>query len=539
MAKFNKLQVLVSDYLRAYPVDGNFLTEEAINFTVRQILILQSGMSACSPHHWAEGVGCELAACIFVLLVEENLVNSRDKILGMRVDEVYDMLSSLLHACSISREELITRVTAVDIEGTATWLASTPEFDVIWAEVGQPRILVSAAGHVQRATWLHQVLTDLGRRKDEYRSLLTTAALTDIRRTAGTGSAGLDHMRHVIGKRLFIRSASVLIVAIAFWLFFSITARPWLGEDLLALLAFGFAVTMTLTFLASFFPKDLISSFGRPVMSLLTGLAVIGGGYHAHSEWLALPSHPSSASQTAHALFIASALAVWMSGLILAVIGRLSWGAMHGPCCSRAWKCACATRTLRTHPHAPAPVAGALRLLLATDGILYALAAAALSQLGRPQRMCYPPGSSSHPVAIPRAVLMLLAAAYASLDVRRRIASFTGLGHVQLHLKELSQAQLRRLKPGAADARSDEGSIGSGSSILPSQPLPDGVRRGSHGELMPMPMHGLQALAQAGLAHGLSTPGTPGLTAGAAGGSLGSGTAFLRRRQSHSEFGAH
>lgn len=119
---------LVTEFLRGYPLTGHALSDANAQYVAGRLLVLEAkGNAASSSETWPDGAGLRLAACLFVLFVQENLVHNRQHILGTDVQEIYVIMHQLINKIPIAYEAFVRAVEAVDSVGVATNLLHQQE----------------------------------------------------------------------------------------------------------------------------------------------------------------------------------------------------------------------------------------------------------------------------------------------------------------------------------------------------------------------------------------------------------------------------
>ena len=74
---------LVEEYVAGYPVRGHMLSSEDVRFVAGKLLLRKSRVGAASQEQpQPETAAPKLAACLFVLFVQEHLMHSQPAILG-------------------------------------------------------------------------------------------------------------------------------------------------------------------------------------------------------------------------------------------------------------------------------------------------------------------------------------------------------------------------------------------------------------------------------------------------------------------------
>lgn len=119
---------LLEATLREHRLSGSALTESALRFAaVRLIVMHHRLLRQLDPLHVANGNDAStamLAACLYILFVQEKVVHDRDTILSFGVDMVYDLLCRL--CAHVDETALRDAVSRVDQDGYSTWMAKQP-----------------------------------------------------------------------------------------------------------------------------------------------------------------------------------------------------------------------------------------------------------------------------------------------------------------------------------------------------------------------------------------------------------------------------
>ena len=120
-----------------------------------------------------------LAACLFVLIVQERLVHdSQALILGLTEEEAYSTLCSLLERCHIPRSELEEQVIEIDLEGFATALVQQRDLDALLFSGEKERTSILAASRASNGSVRRVVMTTLQFRYGVVFSVIFLAVLT-------------------------------------------------------------------------------------------------------------------------------------------------------------------------------------------------------------------------------------------------------------------------------------------------------------------------------------------------------------------------
>ena len=121
---------LVDAWLEAHPVTTNSLSPDNVRFAVANVLILKSGRGG--KLKWPGAHPDRLAATLIVLLAAglagEGSDGAECKVLGFGVKELFEITRDLVRTASITRERLGEALFEVDEDGSASFLAQSPEF---------------------------------------------------------------------------------------------------------------------------------------------------------------------------------------------------------------------------------------------------------------------------------------------------------------------------------------------------------------------------------------------------------------------------
>ena len=129
-----KFMGLVDAWVEANPVQSSALSAGSVRFAAAKILILKSGHLA--KFRWPGENAARLAGTLLVLFVHEGLLHdetascsnaSECKVLGIGLSELYGILKDVIRLCAITREDLMSAVMEVDLEGTTMQLAHSNE----------------------------------------------------------------------------------------------------------------------------------------------------------------------------------------------------------------------------------------------------------------------------------------------------------------------------------------------------------------------------------------------------------------------------
>ena len=150
-----------------------------------------------------------LAACLFVLFVQENLVHSRQHILGTDVQEIYVRVHQLLHRAQITRKAFVHAVEGVDLIGTATGLLRHQEVtNALFAVKSIDAFWVSEARSALEAIDEMEVLTEgVGSLASENQRVEVQPSVTLQHAVSSDGSElRLAPLPHALAARPRLRS---------------------------------------------------------------------------------------------------------------------------------------------------------------------------------------------------------------------------------------------------------------------------------------------------------------------------------------------
>ena len=174
-----QVQRLADEYLAAYAPTGHGLSIANLRWTATRLLMYQSSGVAADTSKWPAGAPKMLAACLFVLIVQERLVHdSQALILGLTEEEAYSTLCSLLERCHIPRSELEEQVIEIDLEGFATALVQQRDLDALLFSGEKERTSILAASRASNGSVRRMVMTTLQFRYGVVFSVIFLAVLT-------------------------------------------------------------------------------------------------------------------------------------------------------------------------------------------------------------------------------------------------------------------------------------------------------------------------------------------------------------------------
>ena len=189
---------LVDEYVRGYPTRGTMISADNIRYTAAKMLLLKSkDAAAASVEKWPDGAAVKLAACLFVLFVQEYLMHSQVEILGTRIGEIYMEIQKLLQSSeAITRETFAWAVSDVDTVGTASDLLQQPGIgDSLWGTGNLEELWSSAAlGALQTVDEMtvYSGCDDQGTRSATSNELGEGDTLHRVQSTRESRSAGFD-----------------------------------------------------------------------------------------------------------------------------------------------------------------------------------------------------------------------------------------------------------------------------------------------------------------------------------------------------------
>lgn len=394
---------LVDEYMRAYPVTGEFISVSSVRFATARILMIKTAGRCSDPTGWSEGSALRLAACLFVLLVEEHLVHTKRSVLGMTVSETHGILSSLLDT-GITRAALVDEIAAVDMEGSASLLSHEPTFNRLW----QSRLEESTASGDSSS----------GNEEDPLPLLPET-----VEPPLPPGP-----MRGVVVHRLATRTAAfraaLLCVIVAYFTaeLSSYSLRPsmpvaqafwWLAaptsltEDTTKLFMYALTQVMGTSIVVSIFPGDLASPAGRRFTSVAVTLTALGAIASIVASFRTSVAHVNVACTWSHAVLCVALAVIWGATAVASVSGTYTWGKM--------------------------------RTLYIADSLSWMTGMLALRALGPPP--AYPPWNVPFGIGMARALPTLCIGLTLTSALRHRLASairgVLSFDHVRIDLKEV------------------------------------------------------------------------------------------------------
>ena len=116
-------QQMIQHHIQQHPLQGTALSPTSVHYVAGRILVCTSSKQAMSKMSGQEMA--KFGACLFVLLVDEVLVNEQRRILGLDLVTVHALLSE----CTLRSEPnaFLGMVGVVDGEGSAVSMAKEPD----------------------------------------------------------------------------------------------------------------------------------------------------------------------------------------------------------------------------------------------------------------------------------------------------------------------------------------------------------------------------------------------------------------------------
>ena len=164
---------LVREYVLGYPFTAPGLPSAGIDYVAGRLLLFQTKGGNVSVESWPDGEALKFAACLFVLLVQENLVHGKQYVLGLSAQSIYSHMNLALRAACPARESFVQAVAAVDLIGTAASLLRHKE--VVAALIECEELSEFCAGE---ARWALGTMDPSGELAAENASLVTSTDLS-------------------------------------------------------------------------------------------------------------------------------------------------------------------------------------------------------------------------------------------------------------------------------------------------------------------------------------------------------------------------
>ena len=118
------VKALVDEYLRQHAPEATSLSAQSLRFCALRLLLLQAkAQSKMGPRD-----ALDLVACLYVLFVDERLLNERQYILGIDAGKIFSTMITLCEGAHLQPDDVRASIRSVDKRGNATWMATQPDF---------------------------------------------------------------------------------------------------------------------------------------------------------------------------------------------------------------------------------------------------------------------------------------------------------------------------------------------------------------------------------------------------------------------------
>lgn len=405
---------LVEEYIAAYPLTAQgSLAHVSVCIVAGKLMLHRRMMKQTNsqPALWAGEGSVRVAAIMLVLFVQECLVHNRKSILGFIAQDWYELLSAVVRDSAITREELMVELIDVDLEGSATQLASSAVLSKLWdhtTETPEPPTLhpvTEASGEERESDNAHStgMLPELATRSEPH-----TVSAREPR--LASPAAPIYHatlFRRTLRLRMACTACTIIwIVSIQFH-----ALERFFGKDVEQVAPFCLTILFSQVATAAYFPTNLAdhSNFTN-IPAGITALMVWVGvtvAFFFKSE-----SQVNLACKGVHGVLCLATGLAWSAAFVLSLRGEYTWRSS--------------------------------RLIFLFDGVAFGVGTLALRALGPPPS--YPPGNVSLEVAFLRAFVSVALSCALMPAVRQRLAALAkhaGLWDVTVNLGDLKDATAR------------------------------------------------------------------------------------------------
>ena len=434
-APLDAFVTLVDEYIDTYPLTARgSLSQNSLRIVAAKILLYKRSMMKPPEERsqsWAGEGMVRFAAIMLVLFVQECLAHNRKSILGLVAQDWYELLSNVVRQSGMTREELMVELIDVDLEGSATQLASSAVLSKLWTDAtDEPEVEKDVLQDVTEASCEEWESEDAMLPETAKRNKALAAS------DHGPDRAGLP-AAPLFRAKLFRRSHRLRMAcaagAIIWFLAFQFaTIERLYGKDVAQVALFTMSLGFSSIMTAAYFPTDLAAHRSFTLLPAgLTSLVVWAGV--TVSFFVKTKSHVNLPCKLVHAAICLTTAAAWSSAFVLSLLGRYTWSAC--------------------------------RVQYTVDGAAFLVGVLALRALGPPP--AYPPGNVSLVVALLRGAFSVTVALTFTPELRTRLAALansTGMHDVTVQLGDIKQPTdfkaecLAAAGPSIAEGSKEDGS---------------------------------------------------------------------------------
>lgn len=407
---------LLNTWLRTHPVRTKALSKVHLRTAAAKIILRKKNLAlpGQSPQN--------IAAILLVLYVQEGHLCQCDTVLGLSMQDLFDMLRDEVLSCGISRTDLLAEAAALDRFGQTAHMCKVVGLpDSWWSEATAPggvagpaaaaaaTVAPSSSGDV----WMGHCSSSLGRCFRVLRGMwagvpahpsFESARIPESGKGEWTDSIRSIVLKHLSQRHLFARV--LLALSISSFYILSDAYNLWSGPAV-RMAYFGTVMVVGALVCAGSYPSDIHSPSGRlfltPALTVCAACAVTASSNSLRVSW---PTMPNNACRACHVCLCAGVVVNWWSSAILCVRGRATWRVV--------------------------------RIVLVIDSALFFTCNVLLYLLGPPSS--YQPRNVPFPDAMQRTAAPLVVASLLTAERRHKIADFfnaIGWNHVTVGLTDL------------------------------------------------------------------------------------------------------
>ena len=246
-------------------------------------------------------------------------MGGHERVLGMGVDEVYEMLTDLIAAHRITLEELEAAVASVDRDGAAVWLSQQPqEIEALW------RRRDATSTRMLRA--MHDAVAASG---DTFRTFGTSMLpLGFVPEWYTEDLVGHAEFRSLVGERLSKRSALLIGFALLSFVLYFIAFRVLdsfsLSMECVWVSLYLLPICTEALVACALYPSDLTTQSAQRYMLVILWLKNLLTWLTIYDEWPRQSPSKSPSYQFNRVGMILSSVTN-LTGILLTVTGRYTW----------------------------------------------------------------------------------------------------------------------------------------------------------------------------------------------------------------------
>lgn len=416
----NEISTLIEQFVAEHPLGGTALNDAALHYVAGRLMLLLAARQTTLTSSEACG---KFAACLFILIVQESLLNRRPTIFGFDAGEIHDYL--IEHARHVEPSALLRQVQLLDQDGASFAMAQQPGcMECLYTSEGMT-MLLSRVNEADDATEITTESSEGDDAKTEQGGMEAAAASAII--TSNPAFSKLTRRMQLI----LCAIAAATIGYAATWNF-QVAERPDRAATAIAAALGEHANNLTqllyflalISFLAMMFPDELDSPEARKYIGPLLAVSNVCDTCVAVTVARVYADTRSEGARTdanqRTCLYIHYAVVAFF----------VCWGVIYPTIVffflRNSW---CR-----------------LRVGLTVDAAVFLTAIGALWYFGETR---YPPGDAPLSVALyGRPAICLFGAIVYTPATRRRIAACgaaLGFFHVKMSLNELPTDEIRRI----------------------------------------------------------------------------------------------